>query len=340
MGYRELMNGAAATVSEEAMLLGAELVRDAQIVDMEQQAWDTYEQHVQNGECSTPEEVFGGDGGAEVRSFADHMREQGWPGAVGMNPVEQTEQTAPAPAPEEGRRRFLLTADEQPQDLRVSRWAAVTGRVRSDRLRPVAAPAEPTHGRAYGIGTTEIGDGGDGSHWTSARELPRIPVVVTRGDTVEIGVVRAAVNRRGDIVPDATDTPLPVAPNEQIRLGVYDRVISLRHLDDVEMPEEVAALLPEQPAGAIFRDADDQLLPTLITVSRRALENRAPSFAATLAATPAVSREVVAQATTFPNGGTTVEQRPAGSDVLDQTAAVAVEGDGTLVAVPAQRAGN
>ncbi len=333
LGYREIMGRGAGAVSAAAVELGEFLVVDA-ITEAEQnEVWGEYDERVTAERCSPPEEVFGERGGAMVRHFAEDMHQAGYPGSVAMNPVQPKPEAADKPAPSRSRHALTLEAVDEPDTLAVSRWAALRGKVAADKLKPVVK--EPTHGRTYVIGTTESyydeeAEQVVGRPWTSARPVPDVVVVVARGaDDVEVGVVRGALNaRNGNIVGDGTQKPLPVKPGQELRLGVYERAIPLTHVTQVEMDDDVRALLPERPMGALFLDAHDDLGVTLATVAKRALASQPASR---LAPARVEAQAPVVATRQFPNGGETADT---------QGVHAAVDGAAEVVLEPVVTTGN
>lgn len=304
--YSELMGKTQVGVDPTAIAeLSALFVVDAVVQHEQNQVMGEYDERVAAGVCTPLEEVFSGDESEIIREFVTDMGQAGFRGAAAMNPPKkQAAPTAPA-APV--RSKYALTVEDaaQPEVLAVSRLrAAFTGKVPAANARPVIQ--EPTHGRTYPIGTTEAHIEEEtqvvaGTPWTSGRPLPRLPVIVIRGDAIEVGTVRGALSADGNIVPDRTDTPLPVEPGTEFRLGLFGSVMPLTFVEQIEMSDEVRTQLPPQPRGAIFHDTHGDVGLTMALVAKRALQGR-PTRAVVPGqriGTPVVAREP------FPSSGKT-----------------------------------
>ena len=301
VGFNDLI-GVRAGVSEVAQDLGERLLADVVVVHAENQDQALYDERVEARVCTPPEEIFGDEGGAEIRAFANYMSQHGFPGATRVSPVEEKPKVEDQ-APVAQRKRYLLDLDLEagndgamPVRRHKAALAAITGKARAASL--AAAEKEPAYAYVFGIGTTDVlvdEDGGlDGNHWVNSRPTPAAPaVIIRRGETgqfdvVEVGVVETTLNpRTGEIVPTATSQPLPFYPGTtegvDFRVGAFRNSVALPHLVGAEMSDDVRALLPEHPRGAVFMDADGDLVTALTVVAKVGMSKARP-------AAPAVAR--------------------------------------------------
>lgn len=310
VGFSELMNARQASISEVAQTLGQQLVREAQVVAVENQMQETYDQRVEACACTPPEEQFGDDGGAQIREFGHYMAQNGFPGATRVSPAEEKPVVAPA---KPSRPSYLEALGDSRDVMPVRRgsaaWAALTGKVKP----PV--DQTPTYAYVYEMGTTRVGispidEEPVGLDWNNTRPTPDAPAIIVRKgdkgnfDVVEVGMVETQVDKKGKITANPNKQPLPMDPTAEegvdFRLGSYRRVMSLSHLEQVVMPDAVRATIPEHPAGAVFVDADGNLREFLIGTAEAALASTNRTAAVRVAA----SAPAVAPGRTFPTQAT------------------------------------